>query len=88
MNKQKIRWLYKVIWILFVMLMISVNLYGQEKFAVKNPENCTFLYSILSYPKGQELSYKLNEIPQLVCVEGPEDKRYKYSKMTIPGEVK
>lgn len=88
MNKQKGRWAYKEIRMLFVMLVISVNLYGQRKFAVKNPEGCTFVYSILPYPKGQELSYKLNEIPQLVSLEGPEDKRYKYSKMTIPGEVK
>lgn len=72
---------------LVVMLMISVNLYGQEKFAVKNPEGCTFVYSILPYPEGDEFNSVLNHIPQSVCLEGIKDKIYEYSQMTIPGEV-
>lgn len=87
MNKQKIRWLYKAIWILVVLLVISVNLYGQEKFVVKNPEGCTFIYSVLSYPEGEKFNSVLNDIPQSVCLEGMKNKTYMFSKMSIPGEV-
>lgn len=85
--KIKGRWIYKGIWMLVAMLVVSVNLYGQEKFAVKNPEGCTFIYSVLPYPEGEKFNSVLNDIPQPVCLEGPEDKIYKYSQMTIPGEV-
>ena len=87
MNNIKGRWIYKGIWMLVAMLVISVNLYGQGKFAVKNPEGCTFIYSVLPYPEGEKFNHVLNDIPQPVCLEGPEDKIYKYSQMTIPGEV-
>lgn len=51
---------------LIVVLLMSVNLYGQEMFAVKNPEVCAFVFSILSYPEREEFNHGLNEIPQLV----------------------
>lgn len=83
MNKQGKKWICKEIWLFLVILTASVNLYGQERFAVKNPEGCTLVYSTLPYTEEE----KLNGTPQSVCLEGPENRTYKHSQMTIPGEV-